>query len=88
MVVRRLSIVGQGVETVSTPESEKELYPQPPASPPPPLLSCHRSIMSARDECLLLMVVCNTVQVETTSEGSIKYPLHSVENRPNLAKNM
>lgn len=87
MVVRRISIVGSGVEFVKNPDDDANT-----ASPQqqghglvtsPALMSCHRNTpMSTRDECLLLMVLCNTVQVETAADGSIKYPiiLNSVIN--------
>lgn len=76
MVVRRLSVVGMGVEFVKNPDDEsgalnnEQLHERSNHA----LLNCHRnSTMTVHDECLLLMVLCNTVQVETDSDGSIKY---------------
>jgi hypothetical protein len=73
MIVRRLSVVGVGVETIQAKENENGASQEQQLPSSPPLLGCNRSSLSARDECLLLMVICNTVQVETDADGAIKY---------------
>lgn len=132
MIVRKLSVVGMGVESITPPDSPEEVEKERkqreekvekkekhkkvkkeekerminedeeeeemsnrnghasvpsqkrtlptklsgsiPVSPPSPsLLTRSRHTISPRDECLMVMVVCNTVQVETASDGTIKY---------------
>lgn len=105
MIVRKVSVVGDGVRTITESEDGKEngivhtdsngalngengnhssssssSSPKAAASstptptpPSPSLLTRNRHTISPHDECLMVMVVCNTVQVEKLDNGTYKY---------------